>query len=110
MVENDDRRALQDFNEAIRISLKYVNAISNRGELRRRMGDLDGSIADLTRVIELEPKVGARYCQRGLTWMRKGRDSEAQNDFRRCSELDPKTRQEYTKYINKMAEERKRKP
>jgi hypothetical protein len=73
------------------------------------MGDLDGSIADLTRVIQLEPGKGARYCQRGLTWLRKAKEADAQNDFRRCSELDPKTRQEYTKRINNIREEHKTK-
>jgi tetratricopeptide (TPR) repeat protein len=107
---NENQRALQDYNEAIKMDPKYVTAISNRGELRRHMGDLDGSIADLTRVIQLEPKVGARYCQRGLTWLRKAQEVEGENDFRRCAELDPKTRQEYTKYINKIREEQRRKP
>lgn len=106
---HEDQRALQDFNEAIKVDPSYATAISNRGELRRRMGDLDGSIADLTKVIELEPKVGKRYCQRGLTWLRKARDAEAERDFRRCGELDPKARQEYTTYINNILEERRKK-
>jgi tetratricopeptide (TPR) repeat protein len=107
---NENQRALHDYNEAIKMDPKYVTAISNRGELRRHIGDLDGSIADLTRVIQLEPKVGARYCQRGLTWLRKAQELEGENDFRRCAELDPKTRQEYAKYINKIREEQRRKP
>jgi tetratricopeptide (TPR) repeat protein len=107
---NDNQRALQDYNEAIKIDPTHVTALSNRGELRRGMGDLDGSIADLTRVIQLEPGKGARYCQRGLTWLRKAKEADAQNDFRRCSELDPKTRQDYTRHINKIHEEQKKKP
>jgi hypothetical protein len=66
-----------------------------------------GSIADLTRVIQLESGTSARYCQRGLTELRKAKEAEAQNDFTRCSELDPNTRQEYTKDIDKVGEEQK---
>ena len=108
--QHENQRALADFNEAIKLNPRSGDAISNRGELRRSMGDLDGSLADFTRVIELEPKAGARYCQRGLVWLLKEKDTEAQNDFRRCSELDQKKRQEYTESIKKVLEKRKQKP
>jgi tetratricopeptide (TPR) repeat protein len=104
------QRALQDYNEALKIAPGHVTTIINRGELRRETGDLDGAIADLTRAIELKPKDATPYCLRGLAWLNKVKDAEAQKDFRRCSELDPRVRDFFTTGINKIVEERKRKP
>ncbi|MGE0434647.1 MAG: protein kinase, partial [Planctomycetota bacterium] len=48
--------AIAALDEAIRIEPWYQNGYTNRGEIRRRAGDLDGAIDDLTRAIEIYPR------------------------------------------------------
>ena len=40
----------------------------NRGKARRDIGDLDGSIADYTRAIEVNPHLSSAYFSRQLEW------------------------------------------
>jgi tetratricopeptide (TPR) repeat protein len=110
MGQMDYRRALADFDEAIRLDPRDAATFFNRGEVRRSMGDLDGALADHTRGIELDQKTGLRYCHRGLVLLLKRQDAEAQNDFRRCYELEPSRREEFTERSKKVLEERKQKP
>jgi tetratricopeptide (TPR) repeat protein len=107
--QEEYQQALADFDEAIKLDPRDAATLGNRGELRQIIGDLDGSLADHTRAIELEKK-GVRYCQRGLTWLLKGNAPEARDDFHRCSELDPSRREEYNGIIKRALEERKQKP
>src|SRR5262249_32224032 len=65
-------RALQDFDEAIRLDPNYADAYSNRGYAFMRKGDYDRAIADFDRVLELMPDDPTALSNRGYAYLNKG--------------------------------------
>ncbi|PRX66615.1 tetratricopeptide repeat protein [Nonomuraea fuscirosea] len=61
-------------------------AWGNRGVLRYAMGDLEGSVADLTRAIELQPQADL-YANRAVALRALGRTAEAIADDRHATRL-----------------------
>jgi len=55
----DDRGALADLSEALRLTPSDARVHVARGELRAGLGDAPGAAADLERALELDP--GARW-------------------------------------------------
>ncbi len=49
-------KALEDFNRALEIDPDYLNALVNRSEARRRLGDRQGAAADAARAQEIAGK------------------------------------------------------
>ena len=58
--------------------------------VRNATGDFDGAIADISRAIELDPKVAAAYYWRGLAKRAKQDLMGANADFDRAIAIDPK--------------------
>ncbi|CAG1065488.1 partial Bacteriophage adsorption protein A, partial [uncultured bacterium] len=54
------KEALADLNEAINLKPSAM-AYSNRGNVRKRMGDIPGSIEDYIKALELDPQDAATY-------------------------------------------------
>ncbi len=54
--DGDDELAMADFNRAVSLDGESAAAAYNRALLRSKMGDLDGSLADLRRASELAPR------------------------------------------------------
>jgi tetratricopeptide (TPR) repeat protein len=74
--------AIADYTKAIEIDPRRA-AYHNRGLARKAEGDLDGAIADYTKAIEVDPKSARSYENRGLALLTKGRDQEAEQDFKK---------------------------
>lgn len=55
-LSKDTKRALQDYDEAIRLNPNYLNAIHNRALARKSAGDAAGAAADRQREAELSKK------------------------------------------------------
>ena len=71
---------------------------TSRGVERKRIGDLDGAIADYDAAIKLNPKDFFAYNNRGNTWRDKGDLERAIADYGEAIRLDP----DYaTPYINR---------
>jgi tetratricopeptide (TPR) repeat protein len=83
------KEALAAFDDAIRVSPKYVKAYLNRGELRYRQGDRSGGLADFERAIEIAPKEAWGYNDRGWVRRAQGDFEGAIADFKKALELDP---------------------
>src|SRR6185436_10783521 len=58
-------RALNDYNEAIRIDPKYTTIYYYRGIVFHDKGAFDRAIADYSEAIRLEPKFAAAYAEIG---------------------------------------------
>lgn len=59
-LSKDTKRALQDYDEALRLNPDYLNATHNRAFARRSAGDTEGYEADRKREIELGKKLGVK--------------------------------------------------
>jgi tetratricopeptide (TPR) repeat protein len=66
-----------------------AEALSKRGEAKRRKGDLDGALADFDIAIELQPGLAAGYSGRGLVKQSKGDLDGALLDLNRALKLRP---------------------
>jgi len=59
------RRAIADYNEAIRLNPKYAGAYNLRGRAYHDKGDNDRAIGDYDEAIRLDPKLVEAYDNRG---------------------------------------------
>lgn len=87
--KKDFRQAAAAFGEVIRLSPRNAAAWDIRGTSRRYLGDLDGSVADETAAIRLQPGFGMYYGNRAVTWTEKGDPARALADFNRNVALEP---------------------
>lgn len=80
------RAAREAFDLAVSTAPWLASAWANRGVLRYEVGDLEGSVADLTRAIQLEPQPDL-YGNRAVALRALGREAEAEEDERRAKRL-----------------------
>ncbi len=91
-----ERRSAYDYAGAIAILDRLValapdwaEAWNQRATMRFLADDLDGSLADCERVLELEPKHFGALSGQALILMRQGRFDTAQSILRKAVEIDP---------------------
>ena len=63
-LENHDV-AIEDYNNALELNPKHVQAYINRGHAKNARGDTDGAIEDFSNAIQLNPEEGTAYFSRG---------------------------------------------
>jgi tetratricopeptide (TPR) repeat protein len=51
----DNKGAIVDYNETLRINPNYVLAYDNRGNSRRALGDNKGALADYNEAVRISP-------------------------------------------------------
>jgi Flp pilus assembly protein TadD len=56
MRTSDWAGAIAHFSRAIELNPSYVEAYTNRGASKNAMGDFDGALTDLNKVLALDPK------------------------------------------------------
>ena len=83
-------KAIEDFNEAIRLEPKYANAFNNRGVAYRNMGDLDHALGDYDQAIRIKPDYYAAVYNRGLALTDRTEYAKAISDFKIVLAADPK--------------------
>jgi tetratricopeptide (TPR) repeat protein len=85
----DYDKAIEKFNEAIRLNPGLASTHYNRGEIYFRRGDYEQAIGDFTRTIELAPDFTFAYYSRGIANERTGEIEEAILDFTHTARLKP---------------------
>jgi tetratricopeptide (TPR) repeat protein len=86
--KGDYDRAIQDFNEAIRLSPNYAYTYRNRGIDYHEKGDYDNAIQDYNEAIRLNPNYTSVYALRGDTYNGKGDYDRAIHDLNEAIRLD----------------------
>ncbi len=82
-------RAIQDFDQAIRLNPGYAFAYNNRGDAYRIEGRYDRAIEDYDQVIRLDPQFALPYDNRGDAYAKMGAYDRAIQDFDRAIRLAP---------------------
>jgi tetratricopeptide (TPR) repeat protein len=72
---------IKEIDKLIQAKADDPEALHLRGALRFRVHDMEGSIADLTVAIKLNPKYGRAYWDRGLDYIFTNRTETAISDF-----------------------------
>lgn len=81
--------ALQDFNNAIRLDPKHVQARMLRGRLLSGRGDTDGGMRDLDEAVRLAPNNYLAFLVRGQIWQDRKEFDKAIKDFNEVIRLNP---------------------
>lgn len=89
----DNRRAIQEYSDAIRLDPSLVNAYTGRGLSYYRLGDRDRAFDDYSTAIRLEPntrRAAVPYLNRAIVWRERGNSERAFEDIENSLRLDPK--------------------
>jgi tetratricopeptide (TPR) repeat protein len=100
-LRGDLRRAMADYDEAIRLNPNDANAYNSRGDCWEAKGDLDRAIADYNQAIRLDPKFAVPFYNRGLIWERKHDLQKALSDLTKATELD-RSAQNYQEAVERI--------
>jgi tetratricopeptide (TPR) repeat protein len=85
---HDDAKALQDFNDAIKLDSKASLAYIGRAETYLCQGDDDRSLEDLEEALRLDPRQPHAYFLRAQIFKHKKMKEQAMADLHRAVELD----------------------
>jgi len=86
----DYRRAIEDFNQALRINPDFAEAYHYRGRSRYKKGDYLGAIHDYSQVLRINPGNAEAYSNRGLVRAELGDRWGAMQDYKQALEIDSK--------------------
>ncbi len=87
--KGDLARALQDYDQAIRVDPANADAFYNRGITHRTLGQVDRAIQDYDRAIRLRPTYSDAIYNRGFAYATKGQHERAIQDFDHVLRLEP---------------------
>jgi tetratricopeptide (TPR) repeat protein len=85
-LKGDLDRALQDYNQAIKLDGKLAPAYTNRGVAFDRKGEYDRALQDYEQAIKLKPSPET-YLDRGNAYLAKGQYDHAIDDFNQALKL-----------------------
>jgi tetratricopeptide (TPR) repeat protein len=117
-------RALTDLDRALELAPNIAKAYLERGTVRGLKGDTEGALADIRKGLSLEPSAASEsirenvpspfsrinrfvadhpknaraYQLRAVFRLLQGKKSEAERDFQKSLELDPKLKSEVEKF------------
>jgi lipoprotein NlpI len=87
-LKGDHDRAIEDYNEAIKIDPEDAFPYNNRGNAYRGKGEYDRAITDYNKAIELDPKFAMAYNNRGAAYKGKGDNERAIADYSQAITLN----------------------
>jgi tetratricopeptide (TPR) repeat protein len=91
MNSQDYPAAMQSFNEIIEKKPDFAEGWNKRATLYYLMGDYQHSLADIDKVLELEPRHIGALSGLGLVNMQLDRDEAAADAFKRVLDIDPQS-------------------
>ena len=87
-LKGEHDRAIQDYNQAIRLNAKFAAAYNNRAIANDKKGDYDRAIADYDQAIKLKPSAET-YFNRGNAHLGKSHYDRAIDDYNQAIKLKP---------------------
>jgi Flp pilus assembly protein TadD len=81
--------AIEDYNKAIEINPRYLEAYTNRGATYVKLGNFEQAILDFGKAAELNPQDADTYYNRGVAYNRLGNYEQAILDYDRAIEINP---------------------
>ncbi|HEV7844543.1 MAG TPA: tetratricopeptide repeat protein, partial [Pyrinomonadaceae bacterium] len=107
--KQDNENALNDFNKALLLRPRMATAYNNHGlTLMRRgkEGDLERALADFNAALTINPGLAPAYFNRGLIRLVQNDDVAAEQDFKKCLELDATMKPQLDQAIRAVKEAR----
>ena len=102
-MSGDNKGAISDYSEAIKINSTYAASYLNRGIAKRGLGDDDGAMSDYSEAIRLNSEFADAYLYRGLIKKERKDKKGALADFyesaRLCQKQGKKEDYEDTLYM-----------
>ncbi len=87
--KGDVKRAMADYDEAIRLDPRSANVRLFRSSLFRNAANYDRAIEDLSEAIRIDPGVALFYTRRGMSYYAKHDYQRAIADFTESLRLSP---------------------
>lgn len=95
----DAKAAVKEWDKVLAAQPEYGFGYYRRGWFKELSGDLEGGLEDLTMAIVLDPKESYLYETRGDLYMKLGKKSLAEADFKKTIELeDTPDKYDYIQY------------
>jgi tetratricopeptide (TPR) repeat protein len=89
-MENDRYdTALEDFDRLVETAPDFAEGWNRRATLLYMMGEVDGSVRDIERTLELEPRHFGALSGLGLIYVQIGNEEAALKAFKRAFEINP---------------------
>ncbi len=83
------KEAVEDYDRAIAINPRYVEALDYRGVVHCRLGNMHQAISDFDRAVEINPKYPEAYNDRGIAHDAMGDHAFAIEDYDKAIEINP---------------------
>ena len=81
--------ALADFDRLVQVAPNFAEGWNRRATLLYMMGELDRSVRDIERTLELEPRHFGALSGLGLVYMQMGDEKAALKAFKQALEINP---------------------
>jgi len=89
IAKGDLDRAIQDFDQSIKLNANYTKPLNNRGVALMRQGDYDGAIEAFDEAIRIKPSYANAYANRASVYLKKGDYARAVQDYDEAVRLNP---------------------
>ncbi|MGB6044145.1 MAG: tetratricopeptide repeat protein [Pirellulales bacterium] len=91
----DHKRALNDFNQAIKLGYQQADAYTSRGMFHAALGNYKKAVADYSKAIKLDDKDAAPWINRAAVWMTVKKYELAIRDYNEAVRRNPKDANTY---------------
>jgi tetratricopeptide (TPR) repeat protein len=85
----DYNRAIQDFDQSIKLNPGYVKPFNNRGVAYLKKGELDLAISALDQAIRLNPNYGEAFANRAEAYLKQYKYDRAVQDYDEAIRIAP---------------------